>query len=539
MIEFLPPRDGAFGESDTADFVGVDGEDVEWGDEPPRSRWLTALAVLGVTGLLVGGVVAASPWSGDDAAPAPSTTIPSPAASTTVPRATTTTDPDDAPLPEWLDDSIPGWVLPEGGRFELAGANSFTDDQFGIGDPYDVWVSEGATRTSGTWLVVSSMRQQGDYQTLRPNAERIDVDGAPALVSVDDDGVLRVMVDRPDTYRFELTAGGIPLERLLEIAREVQVELNGAGYGDLLDADLRLDGMRRRVTREATSGYGPLGLTPMASTSYVDPTTGQWVEITMAPRDDDRLLTADLMWSTRVDDATLSADDLDRLGRLRRLGLEAEVRRSLPGSWWPAAAVVWPSVDGTMVSVTGDLDVSTLLDLSVQAVRAAPRQWQAAVRVTARGYEGPIADPPVVQIGGDDIAQWQAMVRNDRLEMYGNGFSSFEPFDPPSGPSLTVYRSLTTAVLIATNTWPNDGLQIVVTQPRPSPDDTDHTDAAGTTGTTGTTTPAAGVAPGEPTKLVQILDRPVYAAAVQIDPDLPFSVTWFDVEGTPVDGPAR
>ena len=35
MIEFLPPRDGAFGDRDAADFVGLDGfDDDDFDDEP-------------------------------------------------------------------------------------------------------------------------------------------------------------------------------------------------------------------------------------------------------------------------------------------------------------------------------------------------------------------------------------------------------------------------------------------------------------------------------------------------------------------------
>jgi hypothetical protein len=57
VIEFLPPRDHAFGEADAADFVGLDGsDDTAFEDQPPRSRWLTVLAVVGVTGLLALGI---------------------------------------------------------------------------------------------------------------------------------------------------------------------------------------------------------------------------------------------------------------------------------------------------------------------------------------------------------------------------------------------------------------------------------------------------------------------------------------------------
>ena len=161
MIEFLPPREDAFGERDVADFVGVDGGDAGWDDdEPPRSRWLTAVATVGVLGLLVGGVVAAAPWSGDDQATPP--TPPSTTPTSTTPATATTVDTSDDTLPEWMDDGIPGYVLPENVGLELGYAVSYPG-QMWTGDVIDVWGTPDAARDAGTWLAVDSMSSDGDF----------------------------------------------------------------------------------------------------------------------------------------------------------------------------------------------------------------------------------------------------------------------------------------------------------------------------------------------------------------------------------------
>ena len=66
------------------------------------------------------------------------------------------------------------------------------------------------------------------------------------------------------------------------------------------------------------------------------------------------------------------------------------------------------------------------------------------------------------------------------------------------------------AFVRATNTWPNDGLQIVVTQPGLEP-------------TTAT--------------LVQVNDTLDFVAVVEIDGDLPYEVQWLDLDDVSIDGP--
>ena len=151
MIEFLPPRDDAFGAQDVAGLVRSDDEaDGDWGDEAPRSRWSTVLAIVGVTGLLAGGVVAASPWDDPRAAPTPTTSPPA----ATEPRTTTTAAAAEPTLPRDVPTSPAGWIPIEGTSVHLAYAHSMGVDLQVVasGVPaVHVYASDDATqRTSRT-----------------------------------------------------------------------------------------------------------------------------------------------------------------------------------------------------------------------------------------------------------------------------------------------------------------------------------------------------------------------------------------------------
>lgn len=253
MIEFLPPREDAFGERDVADFVGVDGGDAGWDDdEPPRSRWLTAVATVGVLGLLVGGVVAAAPWSGDDQATPP--TPPSTTPTSTTPATATTVDTSDDRLPEWMDDGIPGYVLPENVGLELGYAVSYPG-QMWTGDVIDVWGTPDAARDAGTWLAVDSMSSDGDFLSLFPDATRIEVDDTTMLVRTDVDGVTHLVVDPPARTRFELVSRGIGLDRLLAVAAGVDAGRSRIKYDPgLVASDGSLEGLAFLTTTQLVTG---------------------------------------------------------------------------------------------------------------------------------------------------------------------------------------------------------------------------------------------------------------------------------------------
>ena len=514
MIEFLPPRRDAFGTSDAADFEGIDDGDAGWDDdEPPRSRWLTAVAVCGVTALLAGGVLAAAPWSADEQAAPPTTDRPTPTTATSVPIGPA--DPSigpsiaDGPLPDWLDDGVAGYVLQDEDDFTFAYASSYEGIRW-EGDVVDLWAEPGAERTTGRWLAVSSLRSSGEYHPLVADATPVAAGDADALVWSDVDGVVNLLVDPGTRSRFRLTAHGIELGDLLTWAATVRLGTGAFEYGELVGADGLLGGMSPAGTsRTAWSGSFVDGQL-LASTQYIRPRTNEFVDISFSTSDPVDRRIVDLIGSTRVDPDTLDRASRARLDQLERLGIVPQVRSHLWLSGWNA--VRWDSVDGTTVTLQGPVEAPVLLDLAVHAVRAAPRQWEALVRTTANGVGIPARefDQPTVIAQGPEM--WEAVVDGDRLSIYGPSYDATVELAPESGPQLRVLRSLGHAFVIATNTWPETGRQIVVSQPG---------------------SPAAA-----PVRLEQIGDRPVYATVVAIDPDESFTVRWLDAADAPVEGPA-
>jgi hypothetical protein len=383
------------------------------------------------------------------------------------------------------------------------------------------------------------MSQGVMYLPLRAGAVVTDLGGTRALVTVEPDGVLEAVVDPTPGTPFRMTARGIELERLSEIAAQISIDRDGTSYGDLVGADGRLDGMVQLASQSTTPWYGPLGLPPLASSSYYDPAADEWIEISTVERDEAQIAVADLLLSQRVDDTALTPEDRSRLEGLRRRGVDAEVRSGSFFGGWRFVSVVWPSVDGTIVSVMGSGAVSSVLEVAVQAAPAAPLQWSAYVRESARGIEVPgvtaTSAPRRIDHQTDDRNEWGAEVLDGRLSIYGMNSSFYGTFTPPVGQAITIYRTFDDGFLLITAAGPDMGLQIAVEQAAPAvPDPAAATDSPGTTAP-----PDDAPGASEPVPLVWVPDHDVAAIVVQIDPNLPYTVRWFDTQGAPVAGPER
>lgn len=241
MIEFLPPREDAFGERQGAAFVGFDGDDDDhWDDEPPRSRWATLVAAVSVFGLLTAGVVAAAPWADDPAdgragrPTAPSTPVPSgPTPSTS--------DPSTTPSGAALDPSVTGWLLdpPVAGQ-RLA---RLVDPGSDVG-PFaagwgEVWAEPGATRTSGRWVSITLLPvggASGDvFEPVQAGWFPLVVGERPGRGAVGRDGVVQVGVERDGDDRNHLltVAGfGFTIQQLADLAGTVTVDGRRPGVED-------------------------------------------------------------------------------------------------------------------------------------------------------------------------------------------------------------------------------------------------------------------------------------------------------------------
>lgn len=246
MIEFLPPREDAFGERDGAAFVGLDGDDDDrWDDDPPASRWASLVAAVTVFGLLTAGVVAAAPWRDDtaDRDTTPPTTVASDP--TTPGRAGTATTATVAT--EVLDPSVTGWLFdpPVAGQRLVSVVDPGDDvDRFDAGWA-EVWASPDATRTSGRWLSITLQPTgrsdgsggwgDGAFERLEPGWFPVDDAGRPARASVGRDGVVQLSVTRTAADGAQLLTidgFGFTVPQLIELASTVSVDDRGPGADD-------------------------------------------------------------------------------------------------------------------------------------------------------------------------------------------------------------------------------------------------------------------------------------------------------------------
>jgi hypothetical protein len=439
VIEFLPPREDAFGDRDGAAFVGLDGDDdTAWGDEPPRSRWATLIAGVTVFGLLTAGVVAAAPWrdDADERDSAPPTTLVAPVAPTTAPadggRAGSlgvTTEP--------IDPSITGWLIdpPVAGQ-RLVSLVDPGDDVARF-DPgwAEVWASPGATRASGRWLSISlqpnGFREDAPdaaFDRLEAGAFPVDVGGRASRASIGHDGVVALAVPFSATdgrHLLTIDAGGITLPALIEVASSITIDDRRPGADDdrpVLTAPELLQGMELVVSDE--TGFDLvdgvlLGPSPGGGAFYVGP---------------------DRRDVTLVRERPVGSVD-PRLAALAFApGLDGESWAFFDGFVPDEYAVGERDIDGIDVRVvhftTGESDVWLVTTLSAGVLpamlddvrRVSAPEWAAAhdEALQAPGFVDLGRDDPPIAIGGGtlpDGTTWSATVSAERgdLELVAGG----------------------------------------------------------------------------------------------------------------------
>lgn len=526
MIEFLPPRDDAFGERDVADFVGFDGlDDAEWDDEPPRSRWLTALAVLGVTGLLAGGVLAAAPWDDTSATPAPSTTVPT--SSTERPRPTTSVRPTEPTLPAGTPTSPAGWVPVESSGYQVVWAMSNGDEPV-----FDMYASGGSSlalyvgdgevgRTTGRWLAVNAFPPEMTYQPLRRGAVPTVAGDRRALVSTASDGVVNVdveVIDGDSEVRLSVTGHGVGLDVLLAVAAADGLPTTGnARMLDLTALEVDggpLDGLRRVPTDGI--GIWPFNedIDPaMAWTDVVSSDGRRWASVRLSRPDATRDVISSLLLTPPLPPDQVTDEVQVRLDELARRGMRVTLQRSIQ------SAVVYLRAglpDGTRLTVTMDGSVLDALGVLADLRPADPDDWVELLVDSQNGrlvYPQSTAMPTFTSFGSG--RNWSAEVSDGRFNLGAEDTGAYERFEFAQGPSLVEYRTFDRLFLRATTTFPSEARSITVVQEGAPAGRDLQVEKLAEVGTTG-----------------------VLGAVVQLDPALPYRVVWTDADGATVDGPA-
>lgn len=514
LIEFVAPRSGAFGDADDADFVGIDdGGTSTFDDDPPRPPWVTAAAVLAVTALLAGGVIAAAPWRDDPAAPspAPSTTLASDpdVTATDATGSTPDTVADDPLLPDGLERPT-GW-LPVDDRSGFTVSSAASVGGAGRpGDAFAIWMTEGATRTSGRWVAVDAVPVSTE---LARDGTVIDVvrdDGTwPAVVTTSDDGVITLAVarDRPEASAFTLTGFGWTLDELraLAVGIEVGTADDVIAVDDALLADGGLlDGLAAVFAGDADVRSGdPVPGRQRAITWLDSLVTGSSATVVVSALATPAILVSDLLVRRPIDERSLRRVDRGRLSALAAAGrvvslFEVVAERGRIGASWFDG-------NGNEVAVLTDAGVPELLDLVVALEPASAAQWADALATERTQMTG---DANPAQIGGSIGDGW--LVQVSARSIWLNAVDGFftDGWPPPEGRVAVRYVSPTAGYLVLT--------------------DATRGNADGRIAT------AVAVRQGDRTQDVELLPLVggIRTVAVRIDPRAPYTVVWLAGDGS-------
>ena len=472
-IEFVTPRNGAFGASDIADFVGLDGQQAaEFGDEPPRSTWLMAVAAVVVTALIGVGIIAAAPW-GNAPDAAPTTTFattpdasnaPEPTAMTTVTTERSNDDRDG--FDDGFDESSVlttpvGFLLANPGDLELGGVHSVSSSPTDLRE-VDLWMSPGATRAAGRWLAISPMPGEVSGRGMFADAVRIDVSDHPALYATSSDNVFTMWFTAIDGVSFEMTGFGFGLDEAIRIATTVAgdpVIAGGIDYGDLAEASGPLESLAR--TSSAVPNWGSLsrGTLEMAEslTTYYDWRRERFVAVgaTVQSAADEALSQLLISpWASAI------ADGLETTTTVIA-GFDGTQRRVTLGSMpeLGVAGIAQWTHDGRLISVlASDATPSELLGLVSDVRSADPEEWSDLAIRSARGDLEPAPSggdetitPPTIIGRGAFVTggMWDVTVSPGRMELSAGG--DYRVVSPPDDvqPMIRRFTSTEATIVVA------------------------------------------------------------------------------------------
>lgn len=374
-IQFVAPRTDLFASSHftmsgdepapgdgAAPFMDGDGD-----DERP-ARWTTALAGLGVVALIAVGVIAAAPWRDDPDDPADA------APTTTVERATTTTTA--------TNESTESGVLAASGigdeAVAAAGAGGppvgylleptlLSDVEVVYADApsvdlrltmqprgwLDVWTTAGATAQLGAWLSVETSPWGGIDGGA--DAQRVAVGDEVGVLTADAAWAsLQLVLD--EWRSVSITARGWTPDALISFAagislvngRPVYAAPPGSGYS--------------LVVSRLSSGWGitnELRAQTVSGVQYATP-DGHLIEVTTRPADDDedRALLTLLLAPVPGQAVSGPGSFIVHDGRALTIGTD-------PVDGWGTQVLF--TEHGSTISISGDVEVATLVELAERA----------------------------------------------------------------------------------------------------------------------------------------------------------------------------
>jgi hypothetical protein len=464
-IEFLAPRDFAFGGEDTAGFSGVDIDDpIDDEDSTPRPRWLSAAAGVVLAGMVGAGIVAAAPWDSPTgtSAPAPSTIVP-PERRQEPARAAPAAGPSTVPARPLSVDAraagaaVTGMVfdpLPPG--YAITAAWNQAGD--GSGEPIpgwgEVWATPDATRSSGRWFSLTLFNVP--FTNHAAYATRIDLGRRVGLLEQKPDAVMRLTAPIGgivNAQSLSITSFGLSTDELIALFTSIGIDADRPQQVDdrprILDGSL-LDGFdlvaSRSTDRDLLDSF--LFGRSDSTTYYTSGTGDQVIAVATAPYDAaleplGRLAIGPIRIfpDTLSVPATFTGDDLV-------LGVS-------PSSSSPEIVARWRTDDATSVVVRTTMPLGELLELLPTLRPTTEDEWQ-VVKRRADGQQDvtttAFPDDAGIVIGGGTLTSglaWTvdlqppgwATLRSNQDAMWF-ALSDHEPISTWSGGSMTVVAAL-------------------------------------------------------------------------------------------------
>ena len=240
-----------------------------------------------------------------------------------------------------------------------------------------LWATQDASRNGGTWLAVQ--RSDEPPAAALQDAAAVTVDGVaePALVLVEPDGVVSLVIPAADGSTLRLTAYGIAPDDLAELAGALSTS-TPAGEGTILSAQpygnfgpMRLLMDRPSTGQGLTQDYLTEGI---AATAFYRDAAGRIVSVTTSPRDGE--LEGIL--------APFALRDVSGNGASGRLVTTGDVGLGdHPTLGAQHVATFWQ--DGWTVRLASSRDDVDLIGLARATVVGDDEMWQ-AVQARGRGF---------------------------------------------------------------------------------------------------------------------------------------------------------
>lgn len=344
IIEILDDDTGAFGERPAPQQL----------EDPGGPRWIGPVALAALVAVIIYGVATSTSGGGapEVAEPAPSTTAA--ITSTTRPAPTTTAVPQ-PPVPYYSVEA------PRGFRVQYVSMEEQHGGFFG-GGLYQLWATDGATSTTGSWLAISFHNGASGADAILVDGYRVDSErGALSLAHIGSGQSIVQLSNATGTLL--ITAFGIADDKLIQLAESITVDTSSSPV-DITD-DSMLAGYTLLSTVEPWLAYQGEPVEQLYYTVTADPMRNFSVMISLLPELDGQGVLPDRRVALRF--------LLERATSFTVDGHEAIAGEVTNSDGYTLAS--WVAGDH-VVTVSGSLSVPELIAVARTVHTVSERDWR-------------------------------------------------------------------------------------------------------------------------------------------------------------------